>query len=466
MPDAHLLPPATTSKATAVATAIMHRLSDETLVTEVAKDASRTMGLPVWEPGASLYAGAAGSALAFAYAARACPDSSEHWWAQAHRWLKLAAAGTRDKPLVVPGLSDGTAGMALAVAGCDPDGRYARTLSGLHTRLSEQVGRPDLADDHDFFYPDYDVMTGPAGILGQLAPHLADPTALRVASGIVERLIARCDTAGPREHESGSLRTAPWKPWFIARKHYDRWKEEVRLNPYGFVNLGLAHGIPGPLAALSRAWLAGHRAPGLREAIRALGDQLVAASRHEDWGRTWPRVLPFDEAGEVAPDRGRPTRPSYCYGAPGIASALLDAADALGDDTMRTVAVEGFEAALRQMEDLPAAALNYPGLCHGDAGMVLICRKFATQTGSAAARSALERLVDRLLGHCDPDRPLLVRDYRPVQAAEPGSPSALDPDGTWVDNPGLLEGAAGVALTLLSVATPVPPFWARAVLVN
>jgi lantibiotic biosynthesis protein len=82
------------------------------------------------------------------------------------------------------------------------------------------------------------------------------------------------------------------------------------------------------------------------------------------------------------------------------------------------------------------------------------------------ARGALVRLVDELLTRCDPRLSLFVQDYVLPEDAMPGSPLANASDGTWIDSPALMEGAAGVALTLLSVATPVPPIWARALLVN
>jgi lantibiotic biosynthesis protein len=48
---------------------------------------------------------------------------------------------------------------------------------------------------------------------------------------------------------------------------------------------------------------------------------------------------------------------------------------------------------------------------------------------------------------CSPDYRLGVRDETVP--------------GTFVDNPGLLTGAAGVALVLLATATPVLPEWDR-----
>jgi len=477
MPDNRLLPRATASKASAVATAMLHRLADRTLVTEAAQNAAQTMGRPVWEPGGSLYAGAAGSALAFGYAARACPEASDHWWAEARDWLRLTADSTQDDPVSFPSLSNGTAGVALAVAGSDPDGRYARTLRGLHSQLAEQVVQYGTPGERGLAFWDYDVIDGPAGILGYLSLHTADSTARRVATRIIERFVVDWDSVDPRTGDDrarpgrreqdtalGELHTPDWTPWRIQRENYPPRQAEHEFYPYGYVDLGLAHGIPGPLAALSHAWLAGLRVPGLLEAVRALAEQIVAASQWGDHGRDWPRVLPFDESGAVAPHMSRRSDPVYCYGSPGVASALLDAADALDDDALRAIAVEGFEAALRRRQD--GSPSLFPGLCHGDAGFLMICLKFVTQTGSTAARNALVGLVDGLLSRCDPRQDLFVQNHVSPRDAMPGSPLASATEGTWIDSPGLLEGSTGVALTLLSAATAVPPRWARALLIN
>jgi hypothetical protein len=474
MTDTDLLPSAAASHAHQIATQILHRLADGELVTEAAQAASKTVGRPIWMPTASLYGGAAGSALAFSYAARACPESADHWWAQAHRWLKLAADSTRDSPLSQPGLSFGIAGIALAAAGCDQDDRYARTLRGLHTQLAEKLDQNGAGTGRTREVHEYDVTSGLAGILSHVSRQPADTAAQRVTAQGIERFVARCVTADPpepdaavrpdhREGDRESLVTSLWTPWRIPPENYGR-PGERELYPFGFADLGLAHGVPGPLAALSRAWLAGHRAPGQRAAIRTLADQLIAASHLGDQGRVWPRVVPFDASGTVAPQMARLADPAYCYGAPGITSALLDAGDALDDEHIRAVAVQGFEAALPQLRHRPDRYSS--GLCHGAAGAVLICRKFATQTSSAPARVALIELVNGLLSRCDPSHHLLVRDYKPPASGEPGSALADSADGAWLDSPGLLDGAAGVALALLSVATQAPPRWARALLVH
>lgn len=454
MTEHTLLPEPMAAKARTVAETILSRLSDFDTVSAAAVHARNLMGQSVWEPVASLYSGAAGSAVAFANAASALPDSADRWRAQARSWLRLAADSTQETPITSACMGAGTAGFALAVAECSADGGpYAATLERLHIRLAEQVGQMSRTADGDALaFSGYDVIKGPAGVLAHLGEHLGDPAARRAADAVIDRLVALCAS------RNGDM----WSAWRIPRENYPRREEEHKLYPHGYVDLGLAHGTPGPLAALSRAWLAGHRRAGMREAIRTLATQLVESARHDDWGITWPRVMPFDAAGAIAPDSGHLGGSAWCYGPPGICCALLDASDALYDPELRALALDGAAAAFQRFRALPLPAS--PGLCHGIAGLLLICRTFATRTDCAAARSAVVTMTGELLARCDLQLPLVVQDFKPPGAGAAGSPLADRDRPVGIDHPGFLEGAAGVALTLLAVATPAPARWARALL--
>ncbi|MGP4022092.1 lanthionine synthetase C family protein [Actinomadura sp. 3N407] len=455
MSELDLLPPTLAAECRATATMILDRLADLGLAVEAADAAERTTGYPVWRPGASLYSGASGSALAFAVAAELLPESADRSRARAEEWLRLAAGSTHDAPVLSAGLSNGTAGMAVAATACAAvDGRYRGTLRTLHRKLGEQVAHSRVPAAGELAFDYYDVISGAAGILGYLAAVVEDDEAAgRARDVLVGRLVDRC-----RSGADG------WSSWRIERKHYPQREIEHELYPYGYVDLGLAHGITGPLAALSRVKPAADGRDGVTDAVRLLARRLMESVTRDGTDLAWPRVMPFDAAGAVAPAMAHEAGEAYCYGPFGVCSALFDAAQRLADDAVRTIAVDGFAAATRRLREGPGP--ETPGLCHGWAGLVLICRKFAILAGSEPARAALPELVENLLAYCDADRPLLVQDYKPREVGGPGSPLADAPAGAWIDHPGFLDGAAGVALTLLSVTSSAPPRWARALLVH
>ena len=70
------------------------------------------------------------------------------------------------------------------------------------------------------------------------------------------------------------------------------WDDDQRaVYPYGNLNCGLAHGIPGPLAVLSLGLRAGLSTPGLPRAITKIVDWLYDNRSDDDWGVNWPTAV-------------------------------------------------------------------------------------------------------------------------------------------------------------------------------
>src|SRR5690606_33605046 len=116
----------------------------------------------------------------------------------------------------------------------------------------------------------------------------------------------------------------------------------------GQLNFGLAHGVPGPLALLSLAWSAGFRVPGQDEAIETMADWLLDWREYDESGRPyWTSYISlgcYTGRGELpAPP---PARPSWCYGAAGIARALGFAGGALSRPEWTAGGLEAVDATL------------------------------------------------------------------------------------------------------------------------
>lgn len=438
-----LAPPGLAAEARSCAELLIRRLADPELVAEAVASSQRSARYPFGWGGASLAAGPAGSALAFRYAARVLPGEAADWAARSHEQLVDAVRSTHHLPMVERGLAAGTAGLALTLADCaGDDPRYDTARRALDTKLALQViEAPTWRNDHGVRDGDYDLVLGAAGILAHLASVPAPDAVVRQAVGVlVDDLVWLC--APPHGGRS--------QPWFIPPEHYPPLGDHLAHFPHGYVNLGLAHGIPGPLAALCFAASAGYRHDLLLDTIRHVAGYLVAVSFEDEWGRNWGTGVPLtDTGGECWTDRV-PTRTAWCYGAPGIACALLVAAETLADDGLRAVATGTFDGVLRRV----AAHGGFPSatLCHGAAGVLAMCVRFARDTGSVLARRELPVLTEQLLAHCHPDLLLGVQD--------------LEQPGILLDSPGLLTGSAGVALALWSASTPVPARWERALLIT
>ncbi|GAA4035945.1 lanthionine synthetase C family protein [Allokutzneria multivorans] len=409
--------PALAERARDTAKLILTRLADPVVVEEAVAASERRATLPYGWGGPGLFVGHAGSALAFQAAHRAFPHEAAHWRGLAHQHLATAAKASFDSPLTHAGVSSGTAGLAFAFAdSLREEPRYGGTLDKLNAQLADQVldapswrGRDGVRDR------DYDAISGAAGTLAHLsAVRDPDPLVRRAIGSLLDDLSWLCQ---------GN--------WVIHPRDYPL-PEYADNYPHGYVNLGLAHGIPGPMAALSFAHRAGHRRDGVVEAIRHTADYLAEQSCR------WPVGIPLSESGTEVRDRAKPGRLAWCYGAPGVACALLNASITLDDNDIRHVAVEGFSAALDGFDGLPEATL-----CHGVAGVLVISTIFASH--NRRGPSDVEMLTEHLLSHCDKDFPLGVRE-------------------NGLDDPGLLTGSAGVALALLTATGDIDRHWQRALL--
>ena len=126
------------------------------------------------------------------------------------------------------------------------------------------------------------------------------------------------------------------------------------------------------------------------------------------------------------------------------------AAEALGNEEQRKLAVSAMEAVFRR--PIPARRINSPTFCHGKAGLLEIGLRFANETGAAGLARECQNLAKELLDNYQPESLL---GFRNIEIAD-----------HEVDQPGLLDGSPGVALVLLAAATGVEPTWDRLFLLS
>lgn len=407
-------------------TATTDRLID--LALRAAEQAERPTG---WYP-PSLAGGQAGSALLHLHAARAGLGASS----DAFDHIREAVLSTQVEPLEGTGLFAGTSGLALALAECARDEpRFQPSLDRLHERLAAQVHATELprteravSDLH------YDLVTGAAGTLAYLSSVPRPTQQVRdAAARLIEYLVWLAEPA----RTPGTAHR-----WLITPELYPPVGSYHERYPHGYLNLGLSHGVPGVVAALASAWEAGHRHPGQLAAVQTLTSWIRARHRTDAHGPVWPDGIPVDADGEELTDRGAHDQFAWCYGSAGVAAALLTVARATGNEELRTAAVDAFEGVLRRSAGTRSAS---PTLCHGHAGLVMLCQEFAPW--SALAGRTLPRLVQELLDYGDPDLPLGFADQ--------------EVPGNFVDDPTLLTGATGVALVLLAAIGDERPPWFR-----
>ncbi|MDT0447138.1 lanthionine synthetase C family protein [Streptomyces johnsoniae] len=415
----------------------MSAWSDEAVVAEIAARAN------AWTPPAGqplgLADGTVGTALLLAELSRHDPELRR----AAH--ARLTDAATTLLPVagrLGPGLYQGTAGLAFAIrAAVRKPGDYATIRERLDTFLRERLGRllalekARMSEGKELVPRErFDAVTGVTGIARYFLDDPAGPQAVRDALRYLTALTE------PRVHEGRTLPGWAGPPWPGQEADGDT------------IDVGLAHGIAGPLALLSLCWSRGIRVPGQDAAIRRAAKWLLSWRQDDEAGPYWPMMVSAaDEAAGRRP-RHEPHRPSWCYGPPGIARALQLAGLALGETEWPRVAVDAMHAVRRRPEG--RAGLDDPGLCHGLAGQAHLTRVIAHDAQDPILAEHAASLTDRLRARFEP-------------ASAFGYPTRGRrrlPPAIW-DAPTFLEGSAGVAL-VLHRRGPTPPRWDAALLVN
>ncbi|MFE3882146.1 lanthionine synthetase C family protein [Streptomyces lydicus] len=464
------------------ASAVAHRVADLLSTPEQVAGAARDAfaALPPelrqsgWQP-ASLLTGHPGIALLHTRCAR----DDARYAALGHSHLAAAvAAATEAGPAAVGDL------LLPARLHANAHGGYTRLLARcaevhaayVRARVAHLVARrqqhgPGLA------YGDYDAV---AGLTGEgrgllLAADHGDERCVAALDDVLHFLVGisrpvrladpgrsgRADHPGRTGHpaEEDGIQVPGW--WCAPDRYLvPRDRQEF---PRGDFNVGVAHGICGPLALLSLAHRSGHRVPGMPDAIRRMAGWVQSIGYTDGHGVQWPGRVAFPGRSGVPSRRRSPaqagtrSRPGWCYGTSGIAWSLHLAGQALGDRRMTAQAEEAIGALAPRLHDGPASsgaasdgpASDDPGLCHGRAGILHALVRMAAATGRPALWAAADSLARKLIAEFDERTPFGYAQVLPP-APSPAPSSVTAPHR--VHHPGLLDGATGIALVLADYA--------------
>jgi lantibiotic modifying enzyme len=362
--------------------------------------------------------------LAYAHATGIVPDARQ----SALEYLQIAINKVAHEPMG-PSLYSGFTGIAWA----------AEHISGL---LGEPSG--DLNSDVDRaveayvsncpWTNDFDLINGLVGFGVYSLERPRSASAAVALQRIVERFYELA------EHSADGV------CWFTSP---DLFPEEQRAKfPEGYYNLGLAHGVPGIIALLAKTLAMGiarEKASWLLErAIPWLLKQRLPAGSNS----CFPTFLVRHQ---VPAD----CRLAWCYGDAGLAAALLLAARATAMRPWEDEAVAILKrAAVRPPE---TSGIKDACFCHGSAGLAHIFNRVFQATRDQLFADAARYWIDRTLHYRQPGKGSAGYSMRTAM-----------PDGR-VEQQGtlnILDGIAGIGLTLLAATTGIPPDWDRIFLVD
>jgi lantibiotic biosynthesis protein len=281
-------------------------------------------------------------------------------------------------------------------------------------------------------YPEhapYDLIKGLTGLGVYALARWPRSSAAQCLLGVVEQLARRA-----RQDRDGVYWWTP-PSW--------RGPQRDQYRPGG-VDLGVAHGIAGVIPFLARV----HRLGLAMQTVRPLLDGAVRWLLAHLVDTASGPTVPYFVADGVEPG---PARSAWCYGDPGVAAALLLAARDVGEPTWATAATDLAARAAARPPD--QTGVVDAGLCHGSAGLAHLFNRMYQMTADQRLSGAARFWVERTLDLCTTAAP--ARDASLGGAV----PSACN-------GPGLLEGAAGVALAMEAASTTMEPVWDQMLLVS
>ncbi|MFN2166537.1 MAG: lanthionine synthetase C family protein [Anaerolineae bacterium] len=329
-----------------------------------------------------------------------------------------------------PALHDGIAGVAWSAAHLE-----GRLFEPDETGATEAV---DLALSklvcQGPWLGHYDLISGLVGFGVYFLERLPLETAARNLECVVERL------GELAEHRSSGVtwRTPPELLPASQRELY----------PRGYYNLGVAHGVPGVVALLGEVCEANIAVARARPLLDGAVEWLMKQGRPAE-ATSWfpPWVAPGAEPG--------PARLGWCYGDLGIAAALLSAARRLNERRWEQYALELAHATARRRAT--DTTVKDACLCHGAAGVGHLFNRLFQATGAPGLKEAALYWYERSFTYRKIGGGIAgYRTHRPGAGA----------GGAWVEDPGFLTGAAGVALAQLAATCCTEPDWDRLLLAS
>ncbi|GCD44086.1 lanthionine synthetase C family protein [Streptomyces paromomycinus] len=247
----------------------------------------------------------------------------------------------------------------LASAGTNRYGNALHTLDGIiaaHTRRRLGAAHARIDQGKQTSFAEYDLLRGLTGLGALLLRR--DPGS-NTAKAVLEYLVRLTEPL----HSPGGRTLPGWWVWHGPAT-------PGVPTPGGHANVGLAHGIAGPLALLALAKLRGISVTGHHEAMTRICRWLDQIRQSDYRGARWPRWIT-----ETAAVPTHPAAPSWCYGTPGLARAQQLAAMALGDACRQRMAEQALLSCLA--DPLQLDQLAGRGLCHGIGGLLRVVQRVA-----------------------------------------------------------------------------------------
>ncbi len=412
---------------------IAHRMRFPNRVEHVASQNA----IEAWEP-QFLAGGSPGLIVLFSELANLFPD--EKWDEAVHFYILKIKQNLEEKWSGDLSLFNGLSGICFAIQTASKQGtRYQKILTKLDQFLLERVQtqyinpiNTALSKGYRLHVDYYDLMSGIIGIGVYALKNKRLARFTELTEKILKTLI---ELIKPIEIQGVLV------PGWYLPSEYQMLEEEKKFYPNGSFNFGLAHGVTGILAFFAIASIQGFKVSGLQDCIGHISHYLIKNRRQLRGSYFWDTIISFEDEVRSLRTQNCFFRDAWCYGSPSVSRALFLAGKALQESEIQSFAIESFKSIFsRTMSEW-----NIPGptFCHGLSGLLSFTHLFAIESKDNDLVEKAAFIEARILELYHPNHPFGFQDQH------------LIPNRglIFVDSPGLLQGAAGVLLSLLTRET-------------
>lgn len=389
-----------------------------------------------------------------------CYPEEEQWEKAANRYLGMVVEEVNQNGVQDISLFSGLSGIGLGAAGVSRDfTNYKKLLSAVNAGVLK--GLPfyiqNIHSTEGTHSSLYDVMAGLTGVLSYLYVFKENQECYQGLLAGIDALIRLTENIVLKKNlikDSADGKTVnddiEIYGWYIAGKNQFS-QFERKLYPNGNFNTSLSHGIAGPLTFLSEMMSRGICRSGQKEAVQRIVDFYAAYRMREENRDIWKGQITFEEIRDKKPNsRNLVRRDAWCYGSPGISYSLIRAGLALNDKTLTDYGLENLKATIPDIRGIFS-----PTFCHGYAGIYQILNAVEALMSKQIFSEEKAFLKEKILSFYEPGR---IYGFPNIEVDRETGVFRHD------TSTGLLEGAAGIALSLMEGEHPGNNVWKRAFL--
>lgn len=233
-------------------------------------------------------------------------------------------------------------------------------------------------------------------------------------------------------------------PWYISREN-QMTESDKKSFPFGNYNPSLSHGVAGFLQSLVKSE-AVSPSDKLNRLEKRLYNFLIQNCTNISSYPQWASMIPIDDKFKVSKSTAFTRYDSWCYGTPGILSALSEYATRKKKRNLNDFCNKNFDFLNKDINNI--VGLTSPIICHGYSGLLMILKKHEEQ--------------NQEFGPVNPDIEKKILAYYESNL-EIGFFDKRYSNSSYLKIPdiGILNGTSGILLSLIYSRYGDNSYWTR-----